>query len=89
MSSLPLALGTLIECPATLPEPRPPLMKRRCARCELVLGWVVCAPEQHGEITHGSCDGCVAALLDEFDQWRATTAAASMADEYSEFLSIK
>lgn len=68
-------LGTLIDLPAALHEPRPPLMKRMCARCSLVIGWVVCVPEQAGQITHTSCGACHAAELE--------AVAAYFASEYT------
>jgi hypothetical protein len=73
--SLALAMGTLIEEPGRLAAPRPPLMKRMCSRCELVLGWVVCAEAMAGRVTHGLCAPCVAYSLDEY--------AAEMAAEYT------
>ena len=76
-------IGTEIECPAALAESRPPLMKRMCARCQLVLGWVVCSPGQAGQITHGSCDACVEIQLTELADWRANQAALALAIEYT------
>ena len=81
MSDL-LPIGTEIECPGAL-EPRPPLIKRMCARCQLVLGWVVCTPAQSGQITHGSCDACVEIQLADLVDWRANQAALALAVEYS------
>lgn len=76
-----LPIGTLVENPAALPEPRPPLMKRMCChrlpvpddalagtpaeRCDLVLGWVICAAELDGNITHGVCEACATRWLDD------------------------
>lgn len=61
-------IGTLVEWPADLPAPRPPLMKRMCAgyrdgagvahECGLVLGWVVCIAALAGEVSVGMCEGC-------------------------------
>lgn len=73
MSSLlsPLPIGTLVDFPADLPEPRPPLMKRMCCerrpdgdRCDLVLGWVVCVPAMAGEISDGICKSCALRWLE-------------------------
>lgn len=74
-------ISTLVEDPAALPEPRPPLMKRMCCgllpvpedapegtqpeRCDLVLGWVVCARSLAGEISHGICPLCSARWQEE------------------------
>jgi hypothetical protein len=48
-------------------------MKRMCAEvlpdgepCSLVLGWVVCAPEMAGEISHGICEPCSLRWLETF-----------------------
>lgn len=78
------AVGTLIEDPSALPAPRPPLMKRMCCqhlpvpddapagtrpeRCDLVLGWVVCAEAMDGLISHGACEACAARWLDELER---------------------
>lgn len=90
-----LALGTLVDEPALLTEPRPPLMKRMCSRCHLVLGWKVCEAELAGTITHGLCDGCVLVALEELDEmpapesaselegWRAHRASLALACEYT------
>jgi hypothetical protein len=82
-SSLPI--GTLIENPAELPDPRPALMKRMCCErlrsgepCALVLGWVVCVPEMAGEISHGICEPCALRWLEALDG-----PAAVMAAEYT------
>ena len=86
MSSLlfPLPIGTLVDCPADLPSPRPPLMKRMCCevrpdgeRCDLVLGWVVCVPAMAGEISHGICEPCALRWLEALD-----APAAALAEEY-------
>ena len=68
MSTLELLIGTHIENPAAL-SPRPPLMKRMCARCELVLGWVICVPENDGTVTHGECAACHAIIMEELEAW--------------------
>jgi hypothetical protein len=69
----PSLIGTLIEVPTDLSEPRPPLMKRMCVEvmpdgepCSLVLGWVVCVPEMAGEISHGICEPCSLRGLETF-----------------------
>ena len=72
----PLPVGTLIDNPAALPAPRPPLIKRMCAgrpghECGLVLGWVVGAPGQHGQISHTTCPACAAAALEELEEFLA------------------
>lgn len=54
------AIGHLVSRPDLVAEPRPPLAKRVCCRCELVLGWVVCSPEQAGKVSHGYCPACYA-----------------------------
>jgi hypothetical protein len=78
-------IGTLIENPAALPHPRPPLMKRMCVEvrpdgewCALVLGWVVCVPDMAGEISHGICEPCAMRWLQALDG-----PAAVMAAEYT------
>jgi hypothetical protein len=90
-----LALGALVDDPAALAEPRPPLMKRMCCRCELVLGWKVCEPANAGAVTHGLCEGCALALTEELDglpspesaidlpRWRENRAALAQAVEYT------
>lgn len=83
ISPASIAIGTEIEYPAALAEPRPPLMKRMCARCQLVLGWVVVGPEQAGQITHGACDECVRIQLEELADWQANRAALALACEYT------
>lgn len=86
MNTPPLTIGTLIENPGELPEPRPPLMKRMCCeirpdgeRCDLVLGWVVCIPALAGEISHGICLPCAL-------RWEAALDASAevLAAEYSQ-----
>jgi hypothetical protein len=76
----PLPIGTLIENPAALPEPRPPLMKRMCAEilpdgepCSLVLGWVVCVPKMSGEISHGICEPCALRWLEALSSQKEET----------------
>lgn len=71
MSTLELLIGTHVEDPASF-IPRPPLMKRMCCgrletgeRCDLVLGWVICAPAHDGLITHGFCPPCYEAMLEQ------------------------
>lgn len=93
--NLALEIGTLVDDPSALPEPRPPLMKRMCGRCQLVLGWKVCIPEVAGTVTHGLCDGCSAVVLEELDEmptpesaadvarWREHRAALALATEYT------
>ncbi len=71
--------GTLIDNPLELAEPRPPLMKRMCSRCQMVLGWVVCVAERGGEVTHGMCEACALALLEELDEMPAPESAADLA----------
>ena len=80
--TLELLIGTQIENPALLPEPRPPMMKRMCCgrrrdgeRCDLVLGWVICRPSVDGEITMGFCEACYAAAMEELDALRHGVAA--------------
>lgn len=63
-----LPLDTLVDDPTTLPEPRPPLLKRMCAWCDLVLGWKVCTPENAGGITHGMCVVCLDKQAEELAQ---------------------
>ena len=65
-----LPIGTLVDDPAGLPEPRPPLMKRMCCvpACQLVLGWVVCRADLAGDISHGYCPDCLEKLLEEIAQ---------------------
>ncbi len=66
--TLEILIGTHIENPAALPERgRPPLMKRMCGRCDLVLGWVICVPAQAGKITTGLCTACAALASKEMD----------------------
>ena len=77
----PLPLGSLVENPALLREPRPPLMKRMCCRCELVLGWVVCRPDYAGHVTHGYCRPCAAAWEEELAAWYPPEEAARRAAE--------
>ena len=76
IAALELPVGTLVDDPTALPAPRPPLMKRMCARCELVLGWVVCAPAQHGQVSHGFCQPCVEAKLTELADFLANEVRA-------------
>lgn len=77
MSAYPI--GLLIENPSLLREPRPPLMKRMCCRCDLVLGWVVCRPEFGGHVTHGYCEACTASLLEELEAWYPASQATEIA----------
>jgi hypothetical protein len=83
MSTPALPIGTLVEQPASLGKPRPPLMKRMCARCELVLGWVVCSSDQAGQITHTSCQTCFEREMTALADYLANRAAHALADEYS------
>jgi hypothetical protein len=54
-----------------------------CARCQLVLGWVVCSPENAGSITHTSCPACAEIQLTELRDWQANQAALALAVEYT------
>jgi len=69
MTTLPI--GSLIDCPAEIAGARPPLIKRMCARCSLVLGWVVCTPENDGAVSHGACPACFEAQMTEIADWAA------------------
>jgi hypothetical protein len=60
-----LSVGALVDDPSALPEPRPPLIKRMCMRCELVLGWTVGGPGQGGQVSHGLCEVCYAVQMEE------------------------
>lgn len=76
-----LAIGTLVDDPAGLPEPRPALMKRMCAgrpgrECGLVLGWVVCVPAMAGQVSHGACECCAEAASLELEELLALEGAA-------------
>ncbi len=82
-----LPVGTRIDWPASLPSPRPPLIKRMCcerlpdgARCDMVLGWVVCIAEYDGEISHGMCPDCAARWLTKLPA-RPKSSAVSGANE--------
>lgn len=84
------AIGTLVDDPSALPEPRPALMKRMCREWlptgehhDLVLGWVVCAPEHGGKITHGICEACLARKLEELTEWQENQAALAIAVEHT------
>lgn len=65
MSTFDLLVGTHIDRPDLLPSPRPPLMKRMCGRCQLVLGWKICVPEMGGAVTTGICEACLEITLEE------------------------
>jgi len=85
------ALGALVELPSVLTEPRPPLEKRVCARCDLVLGWRVCAPRQDGQISRGLCTACEQGAAEHLESWMriinpagAEAAAAQLAAEWAE-----
>lgn len=65
MSTLELLIGTLIERPDLLPSPRPPLAKRMCPRCDLVLGWQICPPAAAGTIIRLHCSECRAIVREE------------------------
>lgn len=78
-----LPIGTLVEDPSALPDPQPPLMKRMCCRrlpvpddapagtpaerCEMVIGWVICAAELAGHLSDGTCEACATRGLDDRD----------------------
>lgn len=83
MNSSALPIGTLVENPAALGAPCPPLMKRMCARCELVLGWIVCVPSKAGGISHSACPACIEVQLEELEDWQANRAALALAVEYT------
>jgi hypothetical protein len=65
-------------------------MKRMCAEllpddspCGMVLGWVVCAEQMRGIISHGICECCYERKSDEIGRWREHQAALALACEYT------